>query len=101
MVIFFHLASSLSHRRLWVAPQVGGPDVPVPAGRVDGGEGLVGLQRPHTLSVDVVGSKAPLLAQRPQLDGPVRAARYALEEEINGKKEGSSSFWRAVLRVYF
>ena len=48
-------------------------------------EGLVDLQGPHALVVDPVGGDAALLAEGPQPDGPVRAARQTLEEEVQGQ----------------
>jgi hypothetical protein len=51
-------------------------------------EGLVDLQGPNALVVDPVGGDAALLAQGPQPDGPVRAARQTLEEEEEVKSHG-------------
>lgn len=44
-------------------------------------EGFVGLQRPHALVVPVEGGHAALLPQRPEFDGSVRTAGYALKFE--------------------
>ena len=58
--------------------QVSAVDLAVAASGVDVCEGLVDLQRPHALVVHAVRGDAPLLAQRPEADGPVGAARQTL-----------------------
>ena len=59
-------------------PQVGHEDVRVPAAGYDLGEGLVGLERPDSLLMTRVRGYTPLLAQGPELDGPVTRAAQTL-----------------------
>jgi len=83
-----HPQTHLEHWRLLLADeqadvgvaQVGAVDLLVAAAGVDVREGLVHLQRPHALVVHAVRGDTPLLAQRPQADGAVRAARQTLVE---------------------
>lgn len=66
------------HTDIWVT-QVSAVNLLVPASGVNVREGFVDLQRPHAFIVHPVRSDAPLLAQRPQSDGPVRAPRQTLQ----------------------
>lgn len=65
------------HTDVWVS-QVRAVNLLVPASRVNVCEGLVDLQGPDAFVVYPVRGDAPLLAERPQADGPVRAPRQAL-----------------------
>lgn len=50
-------------------------------------KGLVDLQGPHAFVVHSVRGDTPLLAQRPEADGPIRAAGQTLPGEQSGIKE--------------
>lgn len=62
--------------------QVCAVDLFVSASRVDVSEGLIDLQGPNPFVVHPVGGDAPLLAERPQADGPVWTARQALWRQV-------------------
>lgn len=65
------------HTDVWVT-QVSAVDLFVAASRIDVCKGLIDLQGPDPFIVHPVGGDTPLLAERPQADGPVWTARQAL-----------------------
>lgn len=71
------------HTDVWVA-QISAVDLFVSAAGIDVRKGLIDLQGPNPFVVHPVGGDTSLLAQRPQADGPVRAARQALQAN-NGR----------------
>lgn len=71
------------HTDVWV-PQVSAVDLFVSSSRINMSEGLVDLQGPNTLVVHPVGGDAPLLAEGPQPDGAIGAARQALGTRRGG-----------------
>lgn len=86
------LASYFKHRSFLLTDedadvrvaQVGAVDLFVSASRVNVCKGLIDLQGPDSFIMHPVGGDTPLLAQRPQADGPIWAAWQTLLREITG-----------------